>query len=142
MNIIYVGFKRLDSDIKAFTQAYPGDACYDLYNRHETIIQAYHNAHLDFGVAVDIPEGYEGQIRSRSGWSRRGVYIIHGTIDSNYRGEVGANVINATDEVVIIERGAKMAQFAVRPVPEVAFVEAKELTKSNRGDRGFGSSGM
>lgn len=138
----YVKFKRLDFGLQMLSQGYLGDACYDLYNRHETIVFSGRCRHLDFGFALEIPDGFEGQIRSRSGWTKKGLIIVHGTIDSNYRGEVGACLYNSTNESVTINRGDKIAQIAIRPIPKVIFQESIALSNTIRGDKGFGSSGM
>lgn len=97
------------------------------------------------GFAIEIPHGYEVQVRSRSGMaSKQGVFVVNspGTIDSDYRGEVG--VILATtnpNDVVHIKRGDRIAQLVVAPVTHVEVTEVEELTSTRRGLGGFGSTG-
>ncbi|MDR2455591.1 MAG: dUTP diphosphatase [Deltaproteobacteria bacterium] len=96
------------------------------------------------GWAVAIPEGYEGQVRPRSGAAlKRGLTLINspGTIDSDYRGEIGLAVINLGREAAVISRGERLAQLVVSRVfrPELAVIEV--LSQTQRGEGGFGSTG-
>lgn len=94
------------------------------------------------GVAVELPEGYEGQIRPRSGLSKRGLMAAYGTVDNGYRGEVGVVLINTSDlRPQKIEPYERIAQLVIAPVhiPEIEFVD--ELGDTERGAGGFGSSG-
>lgn len=96
------------------------------------------------GFAMAIPPGYEAQVRPRSGLaSRFGITLINtpGTIDSDYRGEVRVPVINHGREPFTIERGMRIAQMLVLPVPPVQVVEVDELDETARGGGGFGHTG-
>lgn len=97
------------------------------------------------GLMVEIPEGYEGQVRPRSGLAdRAGISLTNcvGTIDCDYRGEVVLLVINLGDEPYTFEPGERVAQLIISPVPRVEIKEVEELTSSyQRGTRGFGSTG-
>ncbi len=96
------------------------------------------------GVALEIPPNYEAQIRPRSGLARQtGVTVLNapGTIDSDYRGEIGVLLINLGDEPFEIIRGARIAQLVVAPISRAVFFEAPELTATARGGAGFGSTG-
>lgn len=96
------------------------------------------------GFAMALPEGFEGQVRPRSGLAaRHGVTVLNspGTIDADYRGEVKVIVINLGDESFIISRGERIAQLVVAPVVRPAFVEVDELDATERGGAGFGSTG-
>ncbi len=97
------------------------------------------------GIVVEIPEGFEGQVRPRSGLAdKAGLSLTNcvGTIDSDYRGEVIALVINHGDKPYTIEPGERIAQLVIMPVPRVEIVEVEEVSDGNqRGDKGFGSSG-
>ena len=95
------------------------------------------------GVRLEIPSGYEGQVRPRSGLAaRHGVTIANapGTIDSDYRGEVKVILVNLSEEEYTISPGDRIAQLVIAPVTQVAFTEA-ELQGSRRGEGGFGSTG-
>lgn len=96
------------------------------------------------GFAMAIPHGYEAQVRPRSGLSsRHGVTLINtpGTIDSDYRGEVQVPLINLGKADFVVERGMRIAQMLVMPVPEVKIVEVDELDQTTRGPGGFGHTG-
>ncbi len=96
------------------------------------------------GLAIALPDGYEAQVRPRSGLAaRNGVTVLNtpGTIDADYRGEVKVILINLGDEAFEIERGMRIAQMVVSPVTQAAFSEVTELPETTRGTGGFGSTG-
>lgn len=96
------------------------------------------------GLAIALPPGYEAQVRPRSGLAaRHGVTVLNapGTIDADYRGEVGVVLINLGPEPVVIERGQRIAQFVVAPVTRVAWSCVSALPPTQRGGGGFGSTG-
>jgi len=96
------------------------------------------------GLAVEIPPGHEGQVRPRSGLAlRHGVGRVNapGTVDSDYRGEVGVILVNWGGAAVHLERGERIAQLVVAPVTRAEIVVADALGESGRGDGGFGSTG-
>ena len=101
-------------------------------------------AQVATGVAVAIPEGYEGQIRPRSGLAaRHGVTCLNspGTIDADYRGEIQVLLVNLGQEQVRLARGERIAQLVVAPVVRLALEVVEELPPTPRGDGGFGSTG-
>jgi dUTP pyrophosphatase len=96
------------------------------------------------GLALEVPVGFEAQIRARSGLSsRHGITIANGvgTIDSDYRGEVGIIVINLGHEPFTIEHGMRIAQMAVVRCDQVTWEQVEELEKTTRGEGGYGSTG-
>lgn len=96
------------------------------------------------GVAMEIPEGYEVQIRARSGMSiKHGITMINGvgTIDSDYRGEFGVLLINLSQEPFTIEPGMRIAQMVVAKYERVEWQEVDELDETERGGGGYGSTG-
>jgi dUTP pyrophosphatase len=96
------------------------------------------------GIALELPAGWEGQVRPRSGLAvRHGVTMLNspGTIDSDYRGEVAVVLVNLGDQSFTVERGDRIAQLVVAPVARVVWSEAEALAKSERQGGGFGSSG-
>ncbi len=96
------------------------------------------------GVALALPEGYEGQIRPRSGLAlKHGLTVLNspGTIDADYRGEIQIILANLGGKTVVLERGQRIAQLVVAPVSRVAFDEVAALPESGRGSGGFGSTG-
>lgn len=97
------------------------------------------------GLAIAIPEGYEGQVRPRSGLAaKNGVTVANapGTIDWDYRGEVKVILINLGKDPFVIERGMRIAQLIIAPVSQVAVVEVEDLDATVRGTGGFGSTGV
>lgn len=97
------------------------------------------------GIALQLPEGFEGQVRPRSGIAlRQGVTILNapGTIDSDYRGEVGVLLVNLGSEPFEIARGSRIAQLVIAPVSRAAFIAAPQLDETVRGTGGYGSTGM
>ena len=96
------------------------------------------------GFSMAIPHGYEAQVRPRSGLaSRHGVTLVNspGTIDSDYRGQVHVPLINLGRQPFVIERGMRVAQMLILPVPPVTIVEVNELDVTGRGEGGFGHTG-
>jgi dUTP diphosphatase len=96
------------------------------------------------GFAIAIPEGYEGQVRPRSGLaSKFGVTVVNapGTIDADYRGEVKVALINLGPAPFVVERGARIAQLVVAPVTRVAWEPVEALDQTTRGAGGFGHTG-
>jgi len=93
------------------------------------------------GIAISLPEGYEAQIRPRSGLALKdGITLLNtpGTIDADYRGEIGLIVINHGEKPFVIQRGMRMAQMVVQSVLQVVWVETPELEDTARGSGGFG----
>lgn len=96
------------------------------------------------GLVLQIPEGYEVQVRPRSGLAiRHGITLLNapGTIDSDYRGEVMVMLINLGAEAFTIERGERIAQIIVAPVVQATLIEVRSVTGTERGAGGFGSTG-
>lgn len=97
------------------------------------------------GLAIEIPPGWEGQVRPRSGLAlRHGIGMVNapGTIDSDYRGEVGVLLINLGTEPFTLRRGDRIAQLVIARVESVEWEEAEALDGSDRGEGGFGSTGV
>ena len=96
------------------------------------------------GLRLQIPPGYEGQVRPRSGLAlKRGITVLNapGTIDADYRGEVGVLLVNLSGEAQRIEPGERIAQLVIAPLTRVRWEEVEELDESERGGGGFGSTG-
>ena len=97
------------------------------------------------GLYVEIPPGYEIQVRPRSGLAfNRGITVLNapGTIDADYRGELGVILINTSSESQTIEPGERIAQLVISPVYQIEWVEVDELGETERGSGGFGSTGV
>lgn len=96
------------------------------------------------GLAIELPKGFEAQIRPRSGLAlHEGVTVLNspGTVDADYRGEIGVILINFGTKPFVVRRGARIAQLVVCPVERVALIAGARLTASARGANGFGSTG-
>jgi dUTP pyrophosphatase len=121
-------------------------AGFDLHCAVETSItlQPMQIVLVPCGIALEIPAGYEGQVRARSGLSsKHGITLINavGTIDADYRGEIKVPLINLGPVAFTIQRGDRIAQLLIAPVPDVQIVEVDDLTDSTRGTGGFGHTG-
>ena len=96
------------------------------------------------GIAIALPQGFEAQVRPRSGLAaKHGVTVLNspGTIDADYRGEIGVILVNFGNETFHVDRGMRIAQMVVAAIETVAWSETKTLPASVRGDGGFGSTG-
>ena len=97
------------------------------------------------GVYIEIPEGYEAQVRPRSGLAlKKGISVLNspGTIDADYRGEIGVILINLSNEDFVIENGERIAQLVFSSVEQAQWLEVETLTETHRGEGGFGSTGI
>ena len=123
-----------------------GSAGLDLLaaNEAEIEIEPRARAGVPCGIAIALPEGYEAQVRPRSGLAlHHGITLLNapGTIDSDYRGEIRAILINLGDAPFRVTRGMKIAQMVIAPVQQVTFEEMDELPHTERAAGGFGSTG-
>lgn len=100
------------------------------------------SATVGTGFAFEVPEGFELQVRPRSGLSKRGVHVALGTIDADYRGEVGVIITNNGEKPLRITTGDRIAQGVIAPVVRAEFEEVAELSETARGAKGFGSTGV
>ena len=119
-----------------------GDACLDCCSRKQILVSAGSRRTVPLGFALELPSNYEAIVRPRSGLSRDGIDVAIGTIDSNYRGEVMACIMNNSEEDFQIEAGDRICQLAVREVPQVTLQLVSQLSETERGENGFGSSGL
>jgi len=111
----------------------------------ELVLKPGERALIPTGFAIELPKGYEAQIRPRSGLAHKfGVTVLNspGTIDADYRGEIGVILINLGDAPYAVLRGARIAQLVVAPATRVVFAERATLGGSARGAGGFGSTGL
>jgi dUTP pyrophosphatase len=140
-----IAVKRLDPDLPLPRYARTGDAGLDLYAVDRVTIEPGARVVVGTGVALEIPPGFAGLVLPRSGLAlRHGVTKVNapGLIDSGYRGEVKVLLINHDPRAAVtLERGERIAQLVVVAVPTVELVEVDELTATDRGAGGFGSTG-
>lgn len=144
-----IRFKKLHPDAKAPYQATPGSAGWDLtarslfrINRHGEVDNRGCRLLYRTGLAVEIPEGHVGLVFPRSSVYKTGQFLTNcvGVIDSDYRGEITA-VFTKGEKVEEYKVGDRIAQLVIMPIPAVKFVEAEELTETERGAGGYGSTG-
>ena len=108
------------------------------------VVQSGERKLIPTGLSIALPDGYEAQIRPRSGLAlKNGISLVNspGTIDADYRGEIGVILINHGAEAFTIERGMRIAQMVIAPYTRAQFSEVLELPTSERGTGGFGSTG-
>lgn len=121
-----------------------GDAGFDLHASESVSISPGGTVIVPTGLSMAIPEGFELQIRPRSGNALRSELLIKnspGTIDSGYRGEIGVIVYNCGDMPAMVDRGTRIAQGVVCPVYHAAFEEVDSLDETDRGEGGYGHTG-
>lgn len=167
---VRIGFKRLTDDAIIPTKAHPTDSGYDLYANEDVIIEPGETVIVKTGIAVELPAGYEAQIRPRSGVTAKTKLRVQlGTIDNSYQGELGVIVDNITQETeyerpgylrldssmyfnhrVIYAEGTykirkndRIAQLVIQRLPETEAVEIDDFSEdSERGECSFGSTGV
>ncbi len=159
-----IKFKKLHPEARTPTRAKDGDAGYDLYAIDSAILGPFQRTVVKTGIAVEIPRGYYGRVAPRSGLAvKKGVDVLAGVIDSGYRDEIGVVLINLNmwDSLVALLRrvtdafhqlfglpgaleikpGDKIAQLIIEKCHDVEWEESAELSDSERGTGGFGSTG-
>lgn len=146
---IEIKFKRLRKELNLIplpSYATKGSAGLDIYAAIEKPITLPHSAieMVPTNISVEIPEGYEIQVRPRSGLAaKHGIGILNspGTIDSDYRGEIKIIIINFGKEDFVIQPAERIAQLVVSKVYTAKFIETNELNNTSRGEGGFGHTG-
>lgn len=99
---------------------------------------------ISTGLYIELPEGYEAQIRPRSGLAlNEGLGLLNspGTIDADYRGEIGIIVVNLSNQVIVIEDGERICQMVINKFEQAEWIEVQELGNTERGEGGFGHTG-
>lgn len=141
--LIQVKYKRLVPEAQMPTYALAGDAGMDLFSVKEVTVWAYHKAVVPTGIAIEIPRGYFGMIRPRSGLAvKYGITATSsGVIDSDYRGEIKVLLHNLGTQRYDISVGDRIAQLLILPVFHAILEETDELSKTSRGEGGHGSTG-
>ena len=141
-------FKKVNPETKDPEYNYGGDSGFDLYSTVDVVIEPFGRALVPSGLSFDIKDGYEIQVRSKSGLAiNEGLMVLNspGTVDSSYTGEIKAIIFNTNKHEYHIKKGMKVAQAVLCPVVNGKWVnlkEVKELTNKDRGENGFGSTGI
>lgn len=137
--------KLIDENAKMPEYAHEGDAGLDLFSIDETSILPGETKLIHTGISIELPKGTEAQIRPRSGLAlKNSVTVLNtpGTIDEGYRGEIGIILINHGKNSFKVEKGMKIAQMLIKPVFLVDVEEVSDLSLTERGKDGFGSTGV
>jgi len=139
---VVIKFKKLADDVILPHYSREGDGALDIYSNENKIILSGEICKISSGFATEFPEDYVGLIYRRSGLAVKGI-IPPGTavIDSNYRGEWLIPMINLSKEAYEIKKGDRIAQLIFHKIDKFVIKEVDELSESNRGEGGFGSSG-
>lgn len=134
--------KKLNENAKLPERKREGDAGLDLYCIEDYIIKPFEIKQISTGIAIEIPKGYFGLIKDRSGLAINGLHILAGIIDENYRGEIKIVAINLSNKEIKIEKYTRIAQLIIIPYLKVNIKEVNELSQTERNEKGFGSSGL
>ena len=165
-----LNFKKLSPTAITPTKAHTTDAGFDLYADEDVVLKYGDTAAIKTNIAIELPEGYVADVRPRSGLTlNTGLRVHYGTVDSGYRDGIGIICENGShvqndennknriykvasgtlhhasiweQEVIIIKQGQKIAQLVILPIPEITLQEVTELSDSDRGINGFGSTGI
>lgn len=137
--------KRHDKGVELPGYAHPGDAGLDIRSAEDLVLQPGQRALVSTGFSMALPEGYAAFVQPRSGLAaKHGVSIVNtpGLIDCHYRGEVKVILINLGSEPFQVRRGDRIAQMVIQKVENASVVEVEELDDTERGEGGFGSTGI
>jgi len=147
MEIVPIRIKFLDQFIQNKPLVYktPESSGMDICSTIDVNIDPLHRYLIPCGISVEIPIGYEIQVRSRSGLAiNNGVMVLNspGTIDSDYRGEIKVILMNFGDAVFTVNKGDRIAQMVLCKIAQMKLQSTNDLTETNRGNGGFGSTGV
>lgn len=139
--MVKVKVKKLKSNAIIPKYAHDGDAALDLSSTEDYVVAPGKRVLVSTGIAMELPKGYWANIRGRSGLAfKKGISILGGVVEWTYRGEYGVVVLNTGDEDFVIKKGDRVAQVVIAPVAMAEVEVVKELSESERGDGGFGST--
>ena len=144
--MIKINIKLMDKSLQLPKYAHKGDAGLDLLSSIDCVIKPYERKLVPTGIKIAIPKGYAGFVQPRSGLAiKYGISLVNspGLIDSGYRGEICIIMINL-DKVddFVKKKGDKICQLVIKKIEEVELVEVDNLEDSDRGEEGFGSTGV
>ena len=137
--------KKINPEAKIPFYAHSGDAGLDLFSVQKILIRPMERKLVSTGIKIQLPANTEAQVRPRSGLALKyGITLLNspGTVDEGYRGEIKVLMINLGEEPFLVEKGMKIAQMVVKPVEQVSVEEVDRLSDTDRGQEGFGSTGM
>lgn len=136
---------RIHDDAIIPKKAHENDACFDMYIPYNQVVESYSTKLIHTGIKLEIPRGYEGIIRPRSGTSLKTPLRIAnspGVIDSTYRGEICVITSNLSNKDYLVKKHQRIAQFTIKKVIDFEMEEVEEIDETSRDEGGFGSTGM
>ncbi|MBU0456801.1 MAG: dUTP diphosphatase [Nanoarchaeota archaeon] len=135
--------KKLTVDSILPKYAGPNEAGMDFYSNEEVNVEPNERKIISTGIAMSIPHNYVGLIWDRSGLAaKHGIKTMGGVIDSTYRGEIKIIVHNLSKQPFTVEKGMRIAQMLIQPVEQKEIIEVEDLDETERGESGFGSTGL
>lgn len=146
-----INFKKLTPTAITPVRAHANDAGYDLFANEDVVLKYGETKVVPTGIALELPDGYFADVRPRSGLTSKTALRVHlGTVDSDYRGDIGIICENASHRKlasmnhvntdIVILRGDKIGQLVIQKLPEITLTETTSLSDSTRGSNGFGST--
>jgi len=137
--------KKLSDDAIIPMYSHKEDAGMDLFSTEEVTISSGTWALVKTGISIELPHGYEAQVRSKSGLAlKSGIFVLNspGTVDENYRGEICVILMNMSKTDYKVEKNQKIAQMVINKVEHLEIELVDEMSKTSRGEGGFGSTGL
>ena len=131
----------LDENAKMPTKAHEADAGFDLYTPERVVVRRKDSAVIDTGVHIEIPKGYVGFLKSKSGLNVKNGITGEGVIDAGYTGSIVAKLYNNGNATIYFDAGQKIIQIVFLPIPDVELELTDSFCETERGTDGFGSSG-
>ena len=140
---VLLKFLKLSKNAEIPEYAFGTDVGFDVKAIENVSLFPLEQKTVRTGIAIEIPEGHVGLVRDRAGIVQKmNVHTVAGTFDSGFRGEVSIILVNMNDKTIEIEKGMRIAQIILVPVIKAEIKEVKKLSSTERGDKGFGSTGM
>jgi len=140
---VKIKVKKLHHDAILPSYAHPGDAGLDLFSVEDMIVKAGERVLVSTGISIELPEGYVSLIWDKSGLAaKNGLKTMGGVIEHSYRGEYKIILFNTSKEDYFIKKGSKIAQLLIQPITTAEVEEVQELSETQRGAKGFGSTGL
>ena len=131
----------LDNGAQLPTKAHDVDAGYDIYSPEIRYIKAGHSEVIDTGVHIQIPKGYVGMLKSKSGLNVKHGLVSEGVIDAGYNGSIAVKLYNHSFSDYYIQKGDKITQLVIMPIADTELILTDKLDDTERGNNGFGSTG-
>ena len=141
--VVTLNFLKLSKNAESPEYVFGTDAGFDLKAVENVSLFPLEQKDVRTGIVIEIPKEYVGIVRDRAGIVQKmNVHSVAGTFDSGYRGEVTIMMVNMNDKTIEIEKGMRIAQIILVPIVKAKIIEVKKLSETERGKKGFGSTGM